>query len=51
MIILGIVLLLLGLVLSVPILWTLGIVAVVIGIVLMVMGGIGHPVAGRRHYY
>ena len=51
MIILGIVLLLLGLVLAVPILWTLGIVAIIIGIVLMVMGGIGRPVAGRRHYF
>ncbi len=51
MIILGIVLLLLGLVLSIPILWTLGIIAVIIGIVLMVLGGIGRPVAGRRHYY
>ena len=51
MIILGIVLLLLGLVLSIPILWTLGIIAVIVGIVLMVLGGIGRPVAGRRHYY
>lgn len=51
MIILGIVLLLLGLLLGVPILWTLGIVLVVIGVVLMVLGGIGRPVAGRRHYY
>jgi hypothetical protein len=51
MIILGIVLLLLGFLLGVPILWTLGIVLVVIGVVLMVLGGIGRPVAGRRHYY
>lgn len=51
MIILGIVLLLLGLVLGIPILWTLGIVAVIIGIVLMVMGGTGRAVGGRRHYW
>jgi hypothetical protein len=51
MIILGIVLLLLGFLLGVPILWTLGIVLVVIGVVLMILGGIGRPVAGRRHYY
>jgi len=50
-IILGIVLLLLGLVLGIPILWTLGIVAVIIGIVLMVMGGTGRAVGGRRHYW
>ncbi|HEY6531754.1 MAG TPA: hypothetical protein VIY72_05590 [Acidimicrobiales bacterium] len=51
MIILGIVLLLLGLVLGIPILWTLGIVAVVIGVVLMIMGGAGRGDAGRRHYW
>ena len=51
MIILGIVLLLLGLLLGVPILWTLGIVAIIVGIVLMIMGGAGRGVAGRRHYW
>lgn len=51
MIILGIVVLLLGLVLGVPILWTIGIVLVIVGIGLMILGGIGRPVAGRRHYY
>lgn len=51
MIIVGVVLLLLGLLLGVPILWTLGVVLVIVGVVLMILGGIGRPVAGRRHYY
>ena len=51
MIILGIVVLLLGLLLGVPILWTIGLVLVIVGIGLMILGGIGRPVAGRRHYY
>lgn len=51
MIILGIILLVLGLLLKVPIVSTLGIVLVIIGVVLMVLSGIGRPVGGRRHYY
>ncbi|MCW2622646.1 MAG: hypothetical protein JWL64_2248 [Frankiales bacterium] len=51
MIILGVVLLILGFVLSVPILWTLGIILVVIGVVLYLLGAAGRQVGGRRHYY
>jgi hypothetical protein len=51
MIILGVILLLLGLLLSVPILTTIGIVVAIVGVVLMILGGVGRPVAGRRHYY
>jgi hypothetical protein len=51
MIFLGIVLLIIGFVASVPIFWTIGIVLVFIGIVLELMGMAGHAVAGRRHYY
>ena len=51
MIIVGVVLLLLGLLLGIPILWTIGVVLVIVGVVLMILGGIGRPVAGRRHYY
>jgi hypothetical protein len=50
-IIVGVVLLLLGLLLGIPILWTLGVVVAIVGVVLMVLGGLGRPVAGRRHYY
>jgi hypothetical protein len=51
MIILGVILLLLGLVLGVPILWTLGIVLAIIGVVLMVLGNAGHAVGGRKSWF
>ena len=51
MIILGVVLLLLGYFLVIPILETLGIILLVIGIVLFILGGVGRPVAGRRYWY
>lgn len=51
MIILGIVLLLLGFFLSIPILWTIGIILVVVGAVLAILGGTGRAIGGRRHWY
>ena len=51
MIILGIVLLLLGFILSIPLLWTLGIIVIVIGAVLYVLGATGRAVGGRNHYW
>jgi len=51
MIILGIILLILGLILSVPILWIIGLVLVAVGAILWIAGAAGHEVAGRRHYY
>ncbi|WP_169816205.1 DUF6131 family protein [Nocardia miyunensis] len=51
MIVIGIILLVLGFIFSIPILWTLGIIALVIGAALALLGALGRPVAGRRHYY
>lgn len=51
MIVVGLVLLILGFLLSIPILWTLGIIVLVVGLILMVLGGMGRAVGGRRHYY
>lgn len=51
MIALGIVLLIVGWLLGISILWTLGIILVVIGVVLWVLGSVGHGVGGRRHYW
>jgi hypothetical protein len=51
MIVLGVILLLLGLLLSVPILWAIGLVLLVIGAILWIAGAAGHEIAGRRHYY
>ncbi len=51
MIIIGIVCLLLGLILGVPILWTLGIILVVIGLILLLVGSAGRELGGRRYWY
>jgi uncharacterized protein DUF6131 len=51
MIILGIILLIAGFLLSIHILWVLGIIALVVGLVLMVAGRSGHAIGGRRHYF
>ena len=51
MIALGVVLLICGFVFKISILWTIGIILLVIGAVLAIMGSMGHAVGGRRHYY
>jgi len=51
MIVLGAILLILGYVLGVSILWTIGIVLLVIGAVLWILGAVGRPVGGRRVWY
>jgi hypothetical protein len=51
MIVLGVILLLLGYFLNISILWTIGIILVVVGAVLWILGSVGRPVAGRRHYW
>jgi hypothetical protein len=51
LIIAGIVLLLLGLLLGVGILYTIGIILIIVGAVLWVVGSTGRAVGGRKHYY
>ncbi len=51
MIILGIILLVVGLLLKLSILWTIGIIVLLIGVVLAIMGATGRAVGGRRHYF
>jgi hypothetical protein len=51
MIILGLILLLLGLVTGVGILWSIGVVLVIVGAVLMLLGRSGRRIGGRAHYY
>ncbi len=51
MIILGLVLLLLGFLLKISILWTIGIVLIVVGAVLYLLGSTGRAVGGRKHWY
>lgn len=51
MIFLGAILLILGFVLKVYLLWVIGVVLLVIGGVFWILGAIGRPIAGRRHWY
>lgn len=51
MIVLGIILLVIGFVAKIAILWTLGILILVIGAILALLGMMGRAVGGRRHYY
>jgi predicted acyltransferase len=51
MIILGVILLILGFVFSIPILWTIGLILVAVGVVLMILGATGRAIAGRRYWY
>jgi uncharacterized protein DUF6131 len=51
MIIGGLALIVLGWLLGIGILVTLGTIVLVIGVVLLLIGAIGHPLGGRRHYY
>ena len=50
-IILGLILLILGAVLNVPILYTIGIILVIVGAVLWILGSMDRGIGGRRHYF
>lgn len=51
LIVLGIILLIIGFVAKIAIVWTLGIIALVIGAILAILGMAGHAIGGRRHYF
>ena len=51
MILLGAVLLIAGLVFGIPLLNTVGIILLVVGLALALIGSVGRPIGGRRHYY
>ena len=51
MITLGIILLIIGLLIQIPILTTIGGILLVIGLVLLVLGRIGKKVGGRSHWF
>lgn len=51
MIVLGLILVILGWLLGIGILTTLGIILLVIGVILWVLGSMGRPIGGRRWYY
>lgn len=51
MIILGLILLVLGFLLDISILWTIGIILIIIGVILWILGATGRAVGGRTHWY
>lgn len=51
MIIFGLILLLIGFITGIAIVWTIGVIVLVIGLVLWLLGSMGHAVGGRRHYF
>jgi Family of unknown function (DUF6131) len=51
MIIIGAILLLIGFITGIAILWTLGLVVLVVGLALWILGSLGHAVRGRRHFF
>jgi hypothetical protein len=50
-IILGVALLLIGFLTGIPIVWSIGVVVLVVGLVFWLLGSMGHAVGGRNHYY
>jgi len=51
MIVLGVILLILGFIFGIHLLWVLGLILLVVGAILWIMGSVGRPLAGRRHYW
>ncbi len=51
MIFFGLILLVIGFLTGIAILWTLGMIVLIVGLVLWILGSTGHSVGGRRHYY
>ena len=51
MIVLGLILLILGFLLGIGILWTIGIILIVVGVILWILGSMERPVMGRRRWY
>jgi Family of unknown function (DUF6131) len=50
-IILGIILLIIGFLAKIAIVWTVGIIVLIVGAILALLGMAGHAVGGRRHYF
>lgn len=51
MIVLGIILLIVGYLVHIPIATTIGLILIVVGLILFVLGSMGRAVGGRRHYW
>jgi hypothetical protein len=50
-IVLGLILLIIGFLAHIAILWTIGIIILIVGAVLWILGSTGRAIGGRRHWY
>lgn len=50
-IVLGLILIVCGYLLPIPLLTTLGVILLIVGVVLVLLGAFGHPVGGRQYWY
>jgi hypothetical protein len=48
---LGIILLIIGFVAGIAIIWTIGVIVVVIGVIFALLGFAGREIGGRKHWY
>jgi membrane-bound ClpP family serine protease len=51
LIVLGIILLVIGFVAGIAILWTIGVILVVVGAIFALLGFAGREIGGRKHWY
>jgi Family of unknown function (DUF6131) len=51
MIVFGVILIILGAILDISILYTIGVILAVVGLVFWLLGAVGRPVFGRTRYY
>lgn len=51
MILLGVLLIIIGIVASIPVLYTIGVILAIVGVVLWILGATGRAVGGRTHWF
>ncbi|HEX5407803.1 MAG TPA: hypothetical protein VFX16_36515 [Pseudonocardiaceae bacterium] len=51
MIVLGVILIIIGFLVGIPVLYTIGIILAVVGVVFAVLGATGRAIGGRAHWF
>jgi hypothetical protein len=50
-IVLGVILLIIGFIVGIPVLWTIGIILALVGVAFAVLGATGRAIGGRAHWF
>jgi hypothetical protein len=50
-IVLGVILLVIGFIVGIPVLWTIGIILALVGVAFAVLGATGRAIGGRAHWF